>query len=146
GSAADDHESSAGRLRPRARSRDGGAVMVTIETEDKYGDGVRASKRAHVLIFRGKRYGLVSVMQGAEGRRSYQGPLVPGRWVDAFALASVITANPAHSSGAESQRNRAAGTEHRVDVGDRVQVDGRVFVVAAGHGYQPDYLRLELES
>lgn len=118
---------------------------VTIATEQQYADdAVRASLRDHVLVFKGNRYGLVFVPAGASARQEFQGPLVAGPWAHAFGLATVLTADRSMSSGAEAARNSAAGTEHVVEVGDVVMIEGLAFEVASGRGFRPEYLRLEL--
>lgn len=121
------------------------AQTVTIETEEKYGDGVRSSKREHVLEFMGNRYGLVFVPAGVSARRVTQGPMVAGPWADGFELGSYITADR-KGSGYVAACNRSNGTEHTVEVGDQVVIDGVTFTVAAGKGYRPDYLRLVGEA
>lgn len=87
-----------------------------------------------------KRFGLGFVPEGHEGRQTFQGEMVPGPWAYAFGLCSVIDNHG--GSGAERQRNLAANTEHDVEEGDTIIIDGNSYVVkVTRNGFEP-YLNL----
>ena len=87
-----------------------------------------------------KRFGLGFVPKGDEGRQVFQGEMVPGPWAYAFGLCSVIDNHG--GTGAERQRNLEAGTEHDVEAGDTVIIDGNSYEVkVTRNGFEP-YLKL----
>lgn len=75
------------------------------------------------------RHGLGACLRDESGRRIQDGPIVPGPWAYAYGLAVCITANPEMSSGAEAERGRAAGTEHVVEDGDLIELNGDFYEV-----------------
>ena len=81
----------------------------------------------HVLAAGHNRFGVGFIPEGSEGRQVKYGPMVPGPWAFAFGLCSVI--DNFGGTGAERKRNLAAGTEHDVEDGDSVTIDGVEFVV-----------------
>jgi len=85
----------------------------------------------HVLAlpYRGyfKRFAVGVVVKGAEGRRDFGGPMVPGPWAYAFGLCTVIDNHG--GTGAEAERNRAANTEHTINDGDLLELDGNVYKI-----------------
>lgn len=120
--------------------------MKTIEipiTERKYDGEVLATN--HVLALRGtyKRFGIGAVPRGKEGRRVSHGALVPGPWAFTFGLATVLAANPAMSTGAERQRNIAAGIEHEVEAGDQIRFDDVTYLVTITDGFGKTFGPLE---
>lgn len=60
-------------------------------------------------------------------RRVFEGPILPGPYAFAFGLATVIDNHG--GTGAEADRNRAAGTEYDVEPGDRLVLGTNVFRV-----------------
>lgn len=120
--------------------------MKTIPTQASRYPGDTCRTTDQVIVFGGKRFKFVSTPEGAESRIVHQGPMVPGPHVQAFELASTLAANPEHGTWGEMKRLREAGKVHEVQVGDELSIDGHTFRVAAGVGYRPDYLRLDLVS
>jgi len=83
-----------------------------------------------------RRYGIGGVPRGDSGRQEHGGPLVPGPWAFVFELGSTI--DNAGGTGAEIQRNRAAGIEHDVQHGDFVRFDGCLYEINVATGYRGD--------
>ena len=75
------------------------------------------------------RFGIGNVERGDEGRQEHGGPLVPGPWAYAYGLGVAICANPEMGTGAERERNLAAGREHDVEDGDRIQIDDVLYEI-----------------
>lgn len=76
----------------------------------------------HVLNVHGKRHGLGGWTAAGTGRLICGGPLVSGPVAYSFGLCVVI--DNYGGTGAESERMRAAGTEHVAEFGDVVRLDG----------------------
>jgi len=83
-----------------------------------------------------KRFGVGLVAEGDEGRQEFGGPMVPGPWAFSYGLSVCIDNHG--GTGAERQRNLAAGTEHDVNEGDIVEIDGHSFVIkVTRNGFEP---------
>jgi len=68
------------------------------------------------------------VPEGEEGRKVYQGPLVPGPWAFAFGLCTVIDARGGTAREVERQRSEGRLVEARV--GDIIVADGHKYRIA----------------
>lgn len=88
------------------------------------------------------RFGVGMVPEGESARQEFGGPMVPGPWAYTYGpMASVITADPEHSTGAEMRRKAEAGLVFHVEDGDEVEVQGLLYR-AEYYGFQRAYLRL----
>ena len=87
-------------------------------------DHVLAVDSGHGFFWR---HAVGAVPRGAEARRVFQGPMVPGPWAYTFGKCQVI--DNYGGSGAEAARNREAGIEHTITEGQRVVIDGVVYRV-----------------
>jgi hypothetical protein len=74
------------------------------------------------------RYRVGGVPRGASGRKVDGGPLVPGPWAYVYELAGMIDNHG--GTGAESDRMRAAGTEHDLVPGDVIRFDDCEYKIA----------------
>ncbi len=74
------------------------------------------------------RYFLGVVRKGDEGRKEYQGPLVPGPWAYAGAMCGFIDNHG--GSKAESERRMGEGTEITVESGDCLVIDGETYTIS----------------
>lgn len=87
----------------------------------------------HTIAVRGtgrgfnRRFGIGAMPADMSGRQVTGGPLVPGPWAFAFGLCSVIDNHG--GSAREAAEKRAAGTEHVVDFGDELVIDGHAYTV-----------------
>lgn len=70
-----------------------------------------------------ERYGVGCVRVGEEGRKIYDGPMVPGPWAYAYRLCTVVACG-GEGSRKESEDGLAAKTEHLFSHGDLIEVDG----------------------
>jgi hypothetical protein len=110
-------------------------VEIPVEV-DKYGTGLSTIHTLRVpdCLHRGvplyNRYGIGAVARDQVGRQVHQGPEVPGPWAYAFALATVIDSE-GKGSKFDSDQALAAGTEHDVTIGGRVQIDDVVYTIEA---------------
>lgn len=76
-------------------------------------------------------------------RKVQDGPLVPGPWAYTYPLSSAITADPRHSTAAESERLTSAGVEWQVKVGDLFVMDGHLWQLTEDRPHS-DYPQLTL--
>ncbi len=71
------------------------------------------------------RFGIGSIGVGQEARKYMNGPLIPGPWAYTFGLSTILDNHG--GSGRESTDALAAGTEHMVDDGDLLEIDGHTY-------------------
>jgi hypothetical protein len=90
------------------------------------------------------RFGLGHVMAGdagnCDGDGFGQNVMKAGPWAYAFGLCVAICSNPAMNSGAESDRNKAAGTEHVIEDGQLVSIANITYRCRI---YRRDFLALD---
>lgn len=96
-----------------------------------------------VLRFKGGRYAIGAIERGKEARQIMNGPKVPGPWAFTYQLSTCITANPAHSTKAESDRLIAEGLEFEVSESDVLVIDDAEYTVE-DHPHSSRGSRLEL--
>lgn len=121
-------------------------VTTNPYSELQVAEGRMASRNSeHVLALQGTRYRF-GIGYSEASTWVNRGPDMPRKFITtpeayAYGLASCITANPALSTGAEIERNRAAGIEHEVSAGDVVVTD-RQYAFAV-RPYRREYLALD---
>lgn len=114
-------------------------LIIPTLIPSRYWTGTSGDPEAHdrdhwssdtvIVTPSGKRHKIGYIGPRGVGRRVDQGPILPGPFAYAFGLGVAITANPAHSTAAESQRLRKTGLEHTVHDGDLVVFPGVAFRV-----------------
>ena len=81
-------------------------------------------------------FGVFEVRPGQKARQIMNGPLIEGPFAATFGMSSVISANPAMSTGAEMDRERKAGLLIEAQAGDVLVMEGRDYlIVLDGRGY-----------
>jgi hypothetical protein len=125
-------------------------TTISIPTTRRYADQIVEEGRLgsrqseHVAVFGGRRYGLGI----SDGTVINQGPGMPRRPLlapEAYAFALSTCLDNYGGTGAEAARNRAAGIEHDVALGDVLVFDGAdAFEVVAPRRYVDEGFRLVL--
>jgi hypothetical protein len=93
---------------------------------DRYNDPGRFEGQ-WTLNIRGTRCNVGYVSPTGRARHVFQGPKLPGPYAYLVTLPVVIDNHG--GSGAEAARNRAAGTEHDAQPGDRISIDGHTWTI-----------------
>ena len=75
------------------------------------------------------RFALGGWNKDGEGRLVQDGPMVKGPVAYAYGLCTVMAADPEQGSGAEHRRGVEEKTEHEVDEGSVIELDGVAYTV-----------------
>lgn len=120
------------------------ARMVPMQAEVLYVDSPNGDT-PHVSL-KGKRdlrlkgtyhrFGVGAVPRGCEGRKEYNGPMVPGPWAFAFGLGAVLSSSQAHRD-ADAERR---ATDIEVEAGTVLRIDGIDYKVRVERG---EFLKLD---
>jgi len=97
-----------------------------------------------VVIYKGNRYGWGLVPEGKEGRKVFQGPMVPGPWGFLYGLCTVMDNHG--GTGREMELLRERGLVIEVKDNDILVLNGTPHIVGPEGHYHPRLTVCEVED